>query len=219
MFFVLTACAVETNSTNRSARSKELLPHVDPAKAAALSEQYMTLLQQGDTEGAKALTCYPGHFAQSPFLALTVNSSEVMNAPTPGVRSLQDRSVGYTRVDILVNQASPSYILSVWNPDDHYKASQAEDSEWRAIGGNHKFGDDRADWSQASECVDDREMYAHAKQIVPGLSKAEIDTIMRGSSGQAVGESIYVWKDPTSRTARRVAFKNGKSSVISTVAY
>ena len=225
--YILTACAVKNTPNSQTVRSTvssptvrstEPLPDADPAEAAALVEQYIALLQQNDTAGAKALTCYPTHFSQSPLSNLTVNSSEIMDVHT-GVRSLQDSSVGYTRVDVRINQTSRGRILSVWNPNDHYKASQSEDAEWRAIGGEPRFGGERTNWSQATKCIDDSDMHVNPKQITTGLSKPEIETIMRGSLGQQVEEDVYVWKDPTSRTARQVSFQEEKSSRIRTVSY
>ena len=224
---MLTACAVETPPINQEVgstvgsfalRPTKPLPNADPVEVTTLVEQYITLLQQNDTEGAKALTCYPTHFSESTLSNLTISSSEIMDIHT-GVRSLQDSSVGYTRVDVLINQSTRRRILSVWNPSDHYEASQAEDAEWRSIGGEPRFGGDRTNWSQATQCMDDSDMHANPRQVVTGLTKPEIEKIMRGSPGQQVEENVYVWKDPTSRIAQQVSFQEGKANRVRTISY
>ena len=190
-----------------------------------LVDQYLTLLQSGDTAGAMSLLCYPAHFDQSPVANAIISSyriepvsDTVKEAFPDGVPSLQDPSVLKRRVDIVINEEDSTRVLSIFTPDDHYKASQAEDAEWAAVGGEPVFGSDRANWSQAEECIVDRDIHARFKQVDPGQTKTEIEAIL-GSPGEQTSANTHVWKDPTSRSARQVTFQNGLSSIIQTVPY
>ncbi|MEO0768852.1 MAG: hypothetical protein AAFY72_05370 [Cyanobacteria bacterium J06649_4] len=195
------------------------------ASEKTIADQYLALLKSGDKTGAKALACYPKHFERSPLTNIAIDSyrikprDEAFAAAFPdGVRSLQDDSITYTRVDAVINEEETTRILAIWRPDAHYQASQAEDAEWQAIGGEAVFGSDRADWSQTAECVDTRDMHARFKQLEPGQTKAQIQEIM-GSPGKQVVPNVHIWKNPTSRTARRVTFSNGQASVIRATPY
>ena len=171
--FSLAACGSDSPST--------------PEEALAI--EYMKLVQNSDMEGAKALHCHSAQAPLSPLANGTQSISQyeipegsgLSENPTPDIQSLQDPSLTYTRTAVIVNPDEPSRSVvdvSVWDTDTHYQAAQIEDAEWKAIGGEAKFGSDRASWATSPQCIDDTDMHYYNKQVTTGLSKAEVQSIL-----------------------------------------
>ncbi|WP_155834623.1 hypothetical protein [Leptolyngbya sp. PCC 6406] len=164
-----------------------------------LADAYLTALQTGDVATAQSLYCIPSAYpdAVSPFDDYTIVMMEpdisVPNQPTISRTVLQVSLTGSA-------DDSERLHLGIWNTNDLYLVMQAENLEWRSLGGEPIFDQPRSEWRDETLCVFETRSYDPYLQVEVGMSLDEVREILRSpgevdeSSG---GIQVMRWQVPS----------------------
>jgi hypothetical protein len=164
-----------------------------------LAEAYLSALQTGDVATAQSLYCIPSAYpdAVAPFDDYTIVMME------PDIRVPNQPTISRTVLQVsLTGSADDSerLHLGIWNTNDLYLVIQAENREWRSIGGTPILDQPRSDWRDEALCVFQTMAHDPYPQLEIGMSLDEVRDILRSpgevedSSG---GVQVMRWRVPS----------------------
>lgn len=143
-----------------------------------LVDAYLTALQTGDVATAQSLYCIPSAYpdAVSTFNSHTIVMMEpdisVPNQPTLSRTVLQVSLTGSA-------DDSERLHMEVWDTNDLYLAIQAQNREWRSVGGTPIVEQPRAEWRDEPLCVFQPSAHDPYPQVEIGMSLEEVREILR----------------------------------------